>query len=103
MKLLLPACTVVMAAAIASSAFAAASRPAASPFPAGPFPAGQGQAQVTAACGTCHAPTIITSKHYTEDKWGEVVDQMITRGAKVSDADYDSVVAYLARNFGVAR
>ncbi len=82
----------------ASSAFSAARRPAAPPFPSGP-----GQAQVTTACAMCHAPTIITGKHYSEEKWGEVVDQMITRGAKVSDADYDMVVAYLARNFGAVK
>lgn len=64
------------------------------------FPAGAGQQQTIAACKGCHDPSIISSKHYSAQKWGTVVDTMVDRGAKVSDADYDTVVAYLTTNFG---
>ncbi|RVU05783.1 hypothetical protein EOE18_07315 [Novosphingobium umbonatum] len=67
------------------------------------FPAGEGQAQVQAACAACHPPAIIASKRYDADKWAEVVDQMIGKGAKVSDADYDVIVAYLARTYGTGK
>ena len=67
------------------------------------FAPGPGQAQTVAACAACHAPAVVTGKHYSEDKWAEVVDQMVNKGAKVSDADYDTIVAYLARSYGVAR
>jgi Flp pilus assembly protein CpaB len=93
----LPIAAALCLAALASAAVSAGTR-----RPASPFPAGAGQSQVVVACSTCHAPTIITSKHYTEDKWAQVVDQMITRGAKVSDADYEVIVTYLGRSFGVA-
>ena len=64
------------------------------------LPAGPGHDQVQAACSTCHDMTIITGKHYSAAKWDEVVQQMVSRGAPVSDADYDVVVAYLAKNYG---
>lgn len=67
------------------------------------FPPGEGQAAVQTACAACHPPAIIASKHYDADKWAEVVDQMIGKGAKVSDADYDVIVAYLAKNYGVGK
>jgi mono/diheme cytochrome c family protein len=65
------------------------------------LPTGAGQAEVQAACAACHPPAIVASKRYDADKWAEVVDQMIGKGAKVSDADYDVIVAYLARTYGV--
>jgi hypothetical protein len=64
------------------------------------FPTGAGQAEVQAACAAS-PPAIVASKRYDADKWAEVVDQMIGKGAKVSDADYDVIVAYLARTYGV--
>jgi mono/diheme cytochrome c family protein len=67
---------------------------------AGAFPPGPGQRQVQTACGGCHAMTVITGKHYPSARWEQVVDRMVDRGARVSDADFDVVVAYLARNFG---
>ena len=72
--------------------------PAAAQAPA--FPAGEGQATVQAACAACHPPAIVASKHYSADKWAEVVDQMVGKGAKVSDADYDVIVNYLAKTYG---
>ena len=64
------------------------------------LPDGEGRRPFVAACNACHALTVITGQHYSEAKWTEVVDRMSDRGAKVSDADYDLIVSYLARNFG---
>jgi len=80
-------------------AFAAAGLRAEDAVPS-PFAPGPGQVPTTAACAACHPPTMITTKRYNEDKWAEVVDQMISKGAKVSDADYDVIVTYLARTYG---
>jgi mono/diheme cytochrome c family protein len=63
------------------------------------FPPGVGQSEVQAACAPCHAIAIVTSARKTEPEWASTVDSMITRGALVADADYDAIVAYLARNF----
>jgi hypothetical protein len=64
------------------------------------FGAGPEKAKVVAACSNCHAPSIITTKKYTADQWSDKVEQMIARGAKVGDDDFDAVVNYLARNYG---
>lgn len=84
--------------ALASTAALAA--PSARPMQAAGLPAGPGQKQTLAACSGCHALATITGKQYSAKKWGEVVDSMADRGAAVSDADYDVIVAYLAGHFG---
>jgi (2Fe-2S) ferredoxin len=53
-----------------------------------------------AACGACHSPSLITGKKLDADAWAQMVDQMIGRGAPVEDKDYDTIVDYLARNYG---
>jgi len=91
----------VATAMFAVVAVPTASRPAVQAMPlAAALPEGPGQAQVQAACSACHALSIVTGQHYDNAKWGQVVDTMVDRGAKVGDADYDVVVAYLAKNFG---
>jgi cytochrome c5 len=67
--------------------------------PAAQFPPGAGQPQVQEACGPCHAITVITSARKSEAEWERTVNAMITRGARVSDADYDLIVDYLINNF----
>lgn len=64
------------------------------------FAPGPAKPKVVAACSNCHAPSMITTKRFTADQWSEKVEQMIARGAKVSDADFDAVVDYLAHNYG---
>ncbi|MDE2597789.1 MAG: hypothetical protein KGL44_13025 [Sphingomonadales bacterium] len=64
------------------------------------FADGPERLTVATACCACHAPGIITGKRFDGDKWGQVVDQMIDKGARVNDADYDTIVGYLARNYG---
>ena len=86
----------LVAAALAGTA-ALAQAPAAHPAP---LPEGAGKAQVEAACAGCHDMSVVTAKHYSAAKWDDVVQQMVSRGAPVSDADYDAVVDYLAKNYG---
>ncbi|HWU02951.1 MAG TPA: hypothetical protein VN222_09465 [Novosphingobium sp.] len=96
---------VTLTAGLACYAVAATAQvapPAPAPGNAATFPAGAGQPQVQAACTACHPAAMVTGKRFSAEKWGEVVDQMIDKGAKVSDADYEVIVAYLARNYGAA-
>ncbi len=79
-------------AAVLASAGTAAEAPS-------EFPPGVGQSEVQAACGPCHAVTVVTSARKSEAEWANTVDAMITRGAPVADADYAAIVDYLARNF----
>lgn len=64
------------------------------------FAPGDGREVTAMACGACHQPTLITGKHYDAENWSRVVDQMIDRGAVVADADYDTVINYLAAHYG---
>lgn len=47
-------------------------------------------------CGTCHAPTIVLGRGMTKDQWGEVVSDMISKGAKGSTEEFNQVIEYLA-------
>ncbi|MBC2651601.1 hypothetical protein [Novosphingobium aerophilum] len=67
------------------------------------FAPGPGREVTAAACGQCHAPSLITGKHLDSEAWAQLVDQMISRGAPVEDKDYDTIVDYLTRNYGPAK
>jgi len=67
-----------------------------------PLPPGEGQAIVQQKCAGCHALKVITGKKASRQQWSTIVDQMITRGADVSDDDIDTLLDYLAKNFGPA-
>ena len=66
------------------------------------LPDGPGKAQVMTACTACHAITQVTSQVHTKPQWAELVDQMIARGAAVSDEDYPVIVEYLGKNLAPA-
>lgn len=64
------------------------------------LPEGPGKAQIIQACSACHAVTQVTSHRLATPQWADMVDQMVARGAQVSDDDYPIIVEYLAKNFG---
>ncbi len=67
------------------------------------LPAGPAMVKVKTACSGCHGLDQVTGAHKTPDQWEASVETMIDRGAKVADADFDGIVAYLAKNFGPAK
>jgi competence ComEA-like helix-hairpin-helix protein len=72
--------------------------------PAGKAPAlppGKGKAIVARTCKNCHALKVVTSKRATKEQWSALVDQMVSRGADLSDDEIDVVVDYLAKNFAL--
>ena len=69
--------------------------PAAAKLPDGP-----GKELVIKKCASCHSVQNIVSKRNSADDWAQVVSQMIGRGATISDDDADTIVDYLAMNFG---
>jgi cytochrome c5 len=54
------------------------------------------------ACNTCHSLEQVYAARYTEDKWRELVSEMRSKGAKVSDGDVDALVEYFARTQGAS-
>ena len=64
------------------------------------LPDGAGKDLVMNVCTVCHDLMRITSKRKTKEEWNDIVDQMATKGAKASDQEFDTIVNYLAKNFG---
>jgi competence protein ComEA len=64
------------------------------------MPAGAGKAIVQEKCAVCHALTVVTSKHSSHGEWDQVVNQMVSRGADLSDEEIDTVIEYLSKNYG---
>lgn len=58
-----------------------------------------GKDVVVKICGICHPANRTASVRLTRDGWTGVVDDMIKRGAKPSDQEYETIVDYLATNF----
>lgn len=63
------------------------------------LPNGPGKPILQRACTTCHTLGVITSKRATPDEWAKIVNDMVNRGADLSDAEIDQVIAYLSTNF----
>jgi hypothetical protein len=63
------------------------------------FPAGPMHDTVTKACTQCHTAEVVTSQAKTREGWVSTVNQMVANGAPVTDAEFDKVVDYLAKNF----
>jgi competence ComEA-like helix-hairpin-helix protein len=52
-------------------------------------------------CSNCHPIARVTATRRLKKQWEETIETMITsRGAKVSDEDFDTILGYLARNYG---
>jgi glucose dehydrogenase/cytochrome c5 len=64
------------------------------------MPDGDGKAIVQKQCAVCHALTVVTAKHASRAEWEQVVNQMVSRGADLTDDEIDTVIEYLAKNYG---
>ena len=64
------------------------------------LPEGDGKAIATENCQACHKLTNLTKAHKDLDDWKETVQTMIDRGANVPADQVDTLVQYLAKNFG---
>jgi competence protein ComEA len=52
------------------------------------------------ACTQCHEITAATGQRNTKDRWAEIVDDMVDRGAEISDSQIEQIIGYLAKNYG---
>ena len=60
------------------------------------LPDGSGRDLVQRVCGTtCHGPEIVAGKGQGKDQWLATVNSMVSRGAKISDAEFSQVMDYL--------
>jgi competence protein ComEA len=73
---------------------------ACAPLPAQTLPDGPGKAAVEKMCKSCHGLENVVRAKRTKDKWTEIVDDMISRGATGSESEIDEVIDYLSAHFG---
>ena len=64
------------------------------------LPDGDGKAIAMENCQACHKLTNLTKAHKSLDDWKDTVQTMIDRGANVPADQVDTLVQYLAKNFG---
>src|SRR3954470_22541709 len=93
----------VRSLAVSTALFAvslAAQRPGAAERPGPQLPEGAGRDLTQKVCGaTCHGPDIIMGKGRTRDQWTAVVNTMVGRGAKASEAELVQIAEYLSSHF----
>jgi len=63
------------------------------------LPDGPGKEQLVKICGQCHEPQRAASIRLTRDGWEATIGDMIARGAKGSDEDFQAILDYLSKNY----
>jgi hypothetical protein len=87
--------------AVSAAAEARRGLPAVGAFAPLVLPAGEAKALVEKTCGTgCHAVEVVTSQRMNKTEWSAIVQNMVVRGAKASDAEAGAIVEYLAKTLG---
>jgi competence ComEA-like helix-hairpin-helix protein len=64
------------------------------------LPEGQGKELLDKVCSKCHELEGILRSRNTKERWSNIVDEMISRGADATDPEIEQIVGYLAKNFG---
>ena len=63
------------------------------------LPDGDGKATVQSACSACHALSMVTRSGHSKTEWDTVLHMMVNAGAQVPSDQFETVSAYLAKNF----
>ena len=64
------------------------------------LPEGEGKKLVENICTKCHELDGVVGMKNTKAAWNKVVDEMVGRGAEGTDQEFETIVDYLAKNFG---
>jgi glucose dehydrogenase len=87
--------------AVAAAAAARHGMPKVGAFAPVVLPAGGAKALVEKTCGgTCHSIEVVTSQRLDAKEWDSLVQNMVARGARASDAEVKVIVEYLAKTLG---
>ncbi len=65
--------------------------------PVSQLPEGPNRETAQRICSSCHSVQMFVGRGMTREQWSGVVSNMIGRGAKISDEEFDQVVEYLAK------
>jgi hypothetical protein len=58
-----------------------------------------GEALMQSRCSVCHSVSRIKSAHHTADEWKTTVERMISKGARLTSQEEQTLVDYLAQNY----
>jgi hypothetical protein len=64
------------------------------------MPEGKGKDYLMQICADCHGLDVITSQRADKDGWASIVDSMVSRGANGTKEQLDTIIEYLAKNYG---
>lgn len=64
------------------------------------MPEGEGKAMVTSVCTTCHSLGNVLNIRSSREDWEQSVNEMIARGAQIFPDEMETIVNYLAANYG---
>ncbi len=67
--------------------------------PSSQLPEGAHSDTVQRVCSSCHTVQMFAGRRMTQQQWGATVSNMIGRGAKITDDEFDQIVSYLATTF----
>jgi hypothetical protein len=67
------------------------------------LPEGAGKADFEKVCTPCHGLENVVRVRMTKERWGSIVDDMVSRGATATDDEIDRIVNYLAANYSNAK
>lgn len=67
------------------------------------FGENKGRKLVEDICSLCHEWQRVKGHELTKEQWSGVIKGMIAEGAPVTDEEFNSIVEYLAKNFGPAK
>ena len=63
------------------------------------LPDGEGRELVIRMCVGCHALAAVTDARLPKELWISTVDDMMARGAKGTEEEVETVIAYLVEHF----
>lgn len=65
------------------------------------MPDGPGKDITVATCTKCHSITNITGQHKDRDGWTATITKMVGYGATGSDEDFQAILDYVTKNYGL--
>lgn len=63
------------------------------------LPDGPGKATVEKICSGCHPASIVLGRRDTKEGWAQLVSDMVDKGANGTDAEFNTIINYLAKHF----
>ena len=64
------------------------------------LPEDEGKQVTERVCSACHGIDSVVSERHNKGEWQKVVDDMASRGADATDAEFKQIVEYLTKYFG---